>query len=198
MPIRHYAENAKVFLVDSRNGHDWRMHSAAVASLADSGQCSSDSLVMRTLLSAARQYPGLDEINCRLVFEQVQIGAALRAGLRKSLVSHGLSESKFSILVTLLSLVPSPAMEADLANHAGVTRSSVTGALDELQEQQLVNRIRSRIDRRIINVHLTKKGRTTIDVALRHYLQTAGRLVISRKRRPMRSIKIDPPRVASD
>jgi DNA-binding MarR family transcriptional regulator len=152
------------------------MKSNAAAPATSFGPRSSDSLVMRTLITAARQRCGLDETSCRFVLEWLQSVAAMREVLRRSLASHGLTELKFSILVTLFTLEPNPTMEADLANHARVTRPSVTSALNELQEKRLVTRECNPIDRRIINVHLTRKGFTVIDAALQHYLQTAGRL----------------------
>jgi len=135
-----------------------------------------DSLVARTLLAAARQRPGLDEMNCQFVLEWMQIGAMAQDVLRDSLARFGLTEAKFSILVALFTLDPDPVMEADLANHAGVTRPSVTNALHELQEQGLVGRTRNTVDRRVINVHITKKGHATIDAAIQHYLETAEHL----------------------
>jgi DNA-binding MarR family transcriptional regulator len=127
-------------------------------------------------MTTARQRFGLDEAHCLFVLELLQTGVLTRDALRKSLVPFGLTEVKFSILVTLFTLDPDPAMEADLANHAGVTRPSTTYALNDLQEQGLVVRVRSTVDHRVVNVHLTKKGHTMIDAALRHYLQAAEQL----------------------
>jgi DNA-binding MarR family transcriptional regulator len=151
-----------------------------MSSAADSPHASShrppESLVVRTLLTIASQRSSLDETGCKLVLEWLQAGAEIRAVMRKSLASHGLTELKFSILVTLFTLDPNPAMEADLANHARVARPSVTKALNELEAQRLVARARSTIDHRVTNVSLTKKGQTAIDTALHHYLETAGHL----------------------
>jgi DNA-binding MarR family transcriptional regulator len=152
------------------------MKSAAAALSASSGHRSPYSLVVRTLLGFARQRSGLDETSCQFVLEWLQTGVAIRKVLQRSLESHGLTELKFSILAALLTLDQNSTMETDLANLACVTRPSVTNALDELQEQRLVARVRDTTDRRIINVHLTKKGHIVIGAALQHYLQTAEHL----------------------
>jgi DNA-binding MarR family transcriptional regulator len=131
---------------------------------------------MRTLLATARHRSGLDETSCWLVLEWLETGLAVRETLRKTLASHRLSELKFSVLVTLFTLDPSPPTEADLANHARVTRPSVSRALDELQEQRLVTRVPGKIDHRFVNVRLTKKGHAAIDEAIQQYLKTAGHL----------------------
>src|SRR5882672_121246 len=141
MPARHYHESSEVFLAGPGNGYRGGMKSAAAAAPSASlSRRSPDSLVMRTLIAAARQRAGLDETSCRFVLEWLQSVAAMRAVLRRSLASHGLTELKFSILVTLFTLDPNPTMEADLANHARVTRPSITSALNELQKQRLVAR----------------------------------------------------------
>jgi len=152
------------------------MNSAAAAPSASSGHRSPDLLVVRTLLAVARQRTGLDETSCQFVLDWLQTGVAIRKVLQKSLESHGLTELKFSILVTLFTLDPNPTMEAALANHACVTPPSITSALDELQEQRLESRVRDTTDRRIINVHLTTRGHAVIATALQHYLQTAEHL----------------------
>jgi len=136
----------------------------------------SDSLVVRTLLAAARQRPDLDEGRCRLVLDWLRTAAAVRTALQESLARHRLTELKFSILVVLFTLEPESSTAADLAVHAGVTRAAITGALDGLQEQSLVTRQRDTADRRSLNVHLTDAGHQVIEAALQRYLRTAGNI----------------------
>ncbi len=176
MPAGHYQESPRVFLADPKNSYTGRMNTAATARSASSDNHNPDSLIMRTLLAAARHRTGLDETSCWLVLEWLQTGLAVQDVLRQTLASHHLTELKFSILVTLFTLDPSPTTEADLANHARVTRPSVSRALDELQARRLVARVPDDIDHRYVNVHLTKKGHATIDEAIQQYLKAAGRL----------------------
>jgi len=151
-----------------------RMKSSFYAPPAPSASVPPDSLVVRTLLATARQRPGLDEARCRLVLEWLRAGAAVRAALRESLAPCGLTELKFAVLVVLFTLDPEPSTPADLASHAGVSRTSITDALDGLQAHRLVAREHDTADRRIINVRLTRAGREAVNSALQRFLQTAG------------------------
>ena len=51
----------------------------------------------------------------------------------------------------------------ELARHLGVTRPAVTGLVDRLIAQGLVNRQGDRSDRRVIRINLTPKGRRVLD-----------------------------------
>jgi DNA-binding MarR family transcriptional regulator len=133
-----------------------------------------DSLVVRTLLATARQRPGLNEARCRLVLEWLRTGATVRAALRETLASCGLTGLRFAVLIVLFTLDPEPTTPADLASHAGVSRAAITGALDDLHAHHLVERERDAVDRRTINIRLTDAGRKAVDSALQRLLQTAG------------------------
>ena len=57
-----------------------------------------------------------------------------------------------------------------IKNKVLVASSSLSYILDKLQKKQLINRIRSDQDQRIINVSLTKQGLTkALDIFPRHY-----------------------------
>ena len=51
----------------------------------------------------------------------------------------------------------------ELARHLGVTRPAVTGLVDRLIAQGLVNRQGDRRDRRVVRINLTPKGRRVLD-----------------------------------
>jgi len=48
---------------------------------------------------------------------------------------------------------------AQIAHHIGVDRSAITRLVDRLEAKELVERSRESIDRRSINIVLTRKGR---------------------------------------
>ncbi len=133
----------------------------------------STGLVERTLLAVARQRPGFDEKRCQLALDCLVTGQAVRGALHACLHRAGLSELRFGVLVILFALEPSATTAADLASHAGVTRSSITEALDGLQAHHLIRRQRDSVDRRAIYVRLTKAGRALAEDALLAYLRTA-------------------------
>jgi len=56
---------------------------------------------------------------------------------------------------------------SDLTNHTNVVKSSMTNIIDSLEKLNLVERVRSEKDRRIIYVVLTEKG-SHLATSLRH------------------------------
>lgn len=132
----------------------------------------SDCLAARTLLNVARQRPGHDAEHCRLVFEHLDTTTLLHAAIQHTLGHYHLSELQFGVLVVLFSVDPEPVTSADLATHTAVTRSSITEAIDHLEAQQLVTRVREPRDRRIIRVKLTAQGLAMAEPITQAFLHT--------------------------
>lgn len=105
------------------------------------------------------------------MLELISAAEAVKATLRDRL---GLSEGRFAALVALFARDPSPITSADLATHAGVSRSAITDVLDRLEADQLILRHRDTVDRRIIYVSITPVGRAEVDAALTRFLRAAG------------------------
>jgi DNA-binding MarR family transcriptional regulator len=78
--------------------------------------------------------------------------------------------------VTLFATDPSPISSAELAEHAGITRSAITDVLDRLEADRLIRRHRDTADRRIIYVTITEQGRAEVDAALTRFIATAGQV----------------------
>ena len=127
----------------------------------------------RALLSLAGRRNGIDAARCSLAFAHLGTAERLRCSLRSALARHQLSDLQFAILVLLFEVEPEPIPMAVLANHAGVSRSAVTDALDGLEALGRAGRARDRCDRRIIQVRITADGREKIDQAINDYLRAA-------------------------
>ncbi|MET3131027.1 MarR family transcriptional repressor of emrRAB [Oxalobacteraceae bacterium GrIS 1.11] len=99
-----------------------------------------------------------------------------------SLLEHGLSENKFSVLMQF-GLAERGLLEVEalspsyIADYAGVTRSSVTGMLDWLEQRQLLAREVRAADRRSLTLALTPKGRKLLEDALPKYWQACQEIV---------------------
>lgn len=133
-------------------------------------------LVLRTLLNVARQRDGLNEASCRLVLEYLASAQGVEAVLQRRLAAIGFSENQFSVLVALYALDPAASTPADLAHHAGTTRSAMTALLDHLEVRGLLARQRDTRDRRLVYVQLTPAGQTAANTALMDYLRAANEL----------------------
>ncbi len=133
-------------------------------------------LVLRTLLNVARQRAGLDEARCRLVLDFLAAAQGVEGVLQRRLAATGLSEHQFGVLVALFALDPAASTPADLAHHAGTTRSAMTALLDNLEARGLLSRQRDTRDRRLVYVQLTPAGQTAANAAVMDYLRTANDL----------------------
>jgi MarR family transcriptional regulator, 2-MHQ and catechol-resistance regulon repressor len=71
---------------------------------------------------------------------------------------YGLTQPQFGVLEMLGHL--GPLTSGDVGRRLLVTGGSVTVVLDNLEKEGIVERVRSREDRRVITVRLTPKGET--------------------------------------
>jgi DNA-binding MarR family transcriptional regulator len=86
------------------------------------------------------------------------------AGAVESNLRHqfGLSVGRFSLLMILHRYAESEVSPSDLAQRAGVTRATVTGLLDGLEDEGLVERQAHSTDRRRVTLNLTEAGKAFI------------------------------------
>jgi DNA-binding MarR family transcriptional regulator len=127
----------------------------------------------RTLLALAGGRSGIDPARCEIAFSHLGAAARMRGAVRSALARHRLSELQFAILVLLFEVEPEPIPMAILADHAGVSRTAVTDALDGLEAAGCTTRARNRRDRRVIQVRITVAGREKTDQAINDYLGAA-------------------------
>lgn len=87
--------------------------------------------------------------------------------MEKNLASIGLTITELRILRSLSTNGPSPM--ARFAADLYMTPASITGLVDRLEAEKLVERERGSDDRRIVNVRITQKGRVNLEVGLKLY-----------------------------
>ena len=110
------------------------------------------------LLDAARrrQLPDLDSI--RLCFQALSLASAIDRDCAALLAPHGLSEGRF-VLLFLLDAAKDGLAPNALAGQAGVTRATITGLLDGLEREALIERHADSMDRRALTIRLTLRGK---------------------------------------
>ncbi|MFH5185023.1 MarR family winged helix-turn-helix transcriptional regulator [Paenibacillus sp. TAB 01] len=64
----------------------------------------------------------------------------------------------------------------DIADYLGITLGAATSLVDKLERQNIVERVRSEEDRRIIYVGLTPHGKETL-VAIREHFASEARII---------------------
>lgn len=109
------------------------------------------------LLQEAKQRQRPDVDSMALCFRTLSLAAAIDRDCAALLAPHGLSEGRF-VLLFLLDAGEGLAPHV-LAERAGVTRATVTGLLDGLARDGLIERRADPHDRRALRIHLTDQGK---------------------------------------
>jgi DNA-binding MarR family transcriptional regulator len=139
------------------------------------------SLEWRTLLPVclrkARQSTHADPAAGELLLQFTASSRAIRDGFMRIFGPAGFSDHKFIVLVVLLAQDPTPSTPSELAEHASITRASMTSVLDDLEQRRWIERHRDPENRRTIRVTLTSRGRRAIGEATALYLEIAADLV---------------------
>ena len=104
-----------------------------------------------------------DEIRALNAYVKLMRAAnSLRVRLERRLLKLGLTENQFGTLETLLHL--GPLNPRTLRRQALLTTGgNVTVIVDNLERRALVRRVRDRVDRRQVAVHLTPEGRRLVE-----------------------------------
>lgn len=127
-------------------------------------------LVHHTLLSMARQRPGVDERRCGAMLEFLAAAESVHRRIWPSIPPCHSEEAQFLILVVLFSLHPTPCTPGILAEYAGCSRTAVTRSLGLLERRGWIERTHGAADRRFVQVRLTAQGRTASDRQLWRFL----------------------------
>jgi DNA-binding MarR family transcriptional regulator len=130
-----------------------------------------------TIKAHAHRYPELDATAVEAFLVLMQVAGDTTAALDAHLARHDISQGRFTILMLLKRSGEGMASPSELAESAGVTRATVTGLLDGLERDQLIQRSHSTHDRRAIGVHLTEKGRRFIEEILPDHFRRISRLM---------------------
>lgn len=109
---------------------------------------------------APRDWPESQERALRLWIALARCYATYARAVSCKVGEYGLTTPQFGILEALYHL--GPLSLGDLADKLLVTGGNVTYVMDRLEEQGLVHRERSPVDRRIIQAKLTEKGHEII------------------------------------
>jgi len=111
----------------------------------------------------ALRYPGLDPqaMHAYVVMRRAQ--TRIEVALETHLARHQLSFGRYMVLVHLMRAEGHSLAPAQLADHCGITRASVTGLVDTLEKSGHVERETDPEDRRSVQVRLTLIGRRFLE-----------------------------------
>ncbi|MBN1300813.1 MAG: MarR family transcriptional regulator [Melioribacteraceae bacterium] len=86
----------------------------------------------------------------------------------RQMYTHNLTAPQFHVLEVLMKTGPIPLKR--ISEELLVTGANITCVVDNLEKEELVKRVPSKKDRRIINAELTEKGKEKIDKLFPEYI----------------------------
>lgn len=89
--------------------------------------------------------------------------AATRERLERVLAPHGLSMTQYNVLRILRGAGPNGLCRNEIGERLISRMPDVSRLLDRMQAAELVRRVRSTEDRRLVSTTLTSKGRALVD-----------------------------------
>lgn len=132
---------------------------------------------LEVLEKFARRYPDADISAVVAFLHLLRTGTDLSIALDAHLQQHGLLQGRWWVLILLMRESDNIATPSTLADKAGVSRATMTGLLDGLERDGLIERIFNTEDRRRISIHLTTAGQAKLDAVMPDYYQRVRRLM---------------------
>lgn len=111
------------------------------------------------LQAATARVPGADPRICQVFLNILHTGDVVSRSEASFLARYGLNQARLIILVLLDSSENGSMRSSELAEHASVSRATITGLLDTLERTGLLARTPDPRDRRASCVTITKKGK---------------------------------------
>ena len=129
-----------------------------------------------SLRDLVERYPYMNPSALKTLAELMRTGSDLMAAFEGFLKGAGLSQGRFLTLIVMNRTPYDAVNPSTLAEKMGVTKATMTGLLDGLQKEGLIERQVSPEDRRRVGVRLTDKGRRTLENILPDYYRYFARL----------------------
>lgn len=117
----------------------------------------------------AERYPDADITAISSFLHLLRIATDLSIALDTCLSKHGLLQGRWWVLILLMREESRTSTPSMLADKAGVTRATMTGLIDGLEQVGLVERVFAKDDRRSVVIHLTEAGQAKLDVVMPDY-----------------------------
>lgn len=125
----------------------------------------------------AQRYPDADITAVVAFLHLLRTATDLSNALDACLQQHALLQGRWWVLILLMRETDGTAAPSALADKAGVSRATMTGLLDGLERDGLVERVLDKRDRRRVAIHLTAAGQAKLDEVMPDYYQRVRRLM---------------------
>ena len=124
---------------------------------------------IETLEKFAARYPEAYVTAISSFLHLLRVATDLSIALDACLSEHGLLQGRWWVLILLMREGNKTSTPSLLAEKAGVTRATMTGLLDGLARDGLVERVFDEEDRRRVTVSLTDAGQAKLDDVMPDY-----------------------------
>ncbi|MES2181649.1 MAG: MarR family transcriptional regulator [Pseudomonadota bacterium] len=121
------------------------------------------------LTKFAERYPDADVTAIASVLQLLRVATDLSIALDTCLSKHGLLQGRWWVLILLMREEEKTSTPSILADKAGVTRATMTGLIDGLEQAGLVARVFTKDDRRSVLISLTALGQLKLDEVMPDY-----------------------------
>lgn len=112
----------------------------------------------KNLIDMADKVRALDVSAVETMLLFIRVATNVYHEIYDRLLKYGLSQGKFKILMILFNDNESAFLPSELADKACITRATVTGLLDGLERDGIVERRIHPNDRRMVMTRITEKG----------------------------------------
>jgi DNA-binding MarR family transcriptional regulator len=117
----------------------------------------------------AERYPAADVTAIASFLMLLRVATDLSVALDACLTKHDLLQGRWWVLILLMREADVTSQPSVLAEKLGVTRATMTGLLDGLEQGGLVQRVSAPQDRRSVQIKLTAAGQTKLDAVMPDY-----------------------------
>jgi DNA-binding MarR family transcriptional regulator len=122
-----------------------------------------------TLKRFVTRYPDTDIKAISDFVNLLRACSDISASLDQLLAQHRLLQGRWWVLVLLMREETFTSTPSDLAEKTGVTKATMTGFLDGLEKEGLVQRVLHEEDRRKLQIKLTQQGQQKLDEVMPDY-----------------------------
>ena len=117
----------------------------------------------------ANRYPDADVTAIASFLHLLRTATDLSIALDACLSKHGLLQGRWWVLILLMREENKTSTPSVLAEKAGVTRATMTGLIDGLEQSNLITRVFAKDDRRSVQIALTDAGQAKLDDVMPDY-----------------------------
>ena len=129
------------------------------------------------LLAMAKSHVDVDLPALETTLALLLVAEQVQAAMERNLGCFNLSRGRFKVLIELMVAPEARLTPADLASKIDVSRGTMTGLLDALAKEHLIERQPSAEDRRTIFIQITAAGLALIQRMLPENFERTAKLM---------------------